>query len=223
MESNKICIVSAGIGGWYSRGLDRLEKSLNYHGFAGDWLCFRELPPGSPSHSLNPYAFKIYVIQEVIKMDYTHVLWLDASFWAIKDPMPVFDYINSVGLFTFPTGYNLAQSCNDRILEYAGITRDEAELIPEHASGAVGFNFTNPLHVKIFERWSEYMEAGMFKGSRNHDKQSSDPRFLHHRQDQSALSLVLHENGLLPPVTDFVAYYKTGHDPEKCVFFIRGL
>lgn len=225
MTPEKSCIVSVGNGGWYKKGIDRLEKSLNYVGYSGNTLFYRdELPIDSPNHIENPYAFKLYAIDEAINKGYTHILWLDASFWAVRNPAEMFDYINERGWHLFRTGYNLAQSCNDRILEYAGINRDKAETITEWATGCIGLNFENQQTVDLYNRWKQYMNDGMFRGSRLHDNQSSDQRFLFHRQDQSGFSCAVFEKGItMPNNPEFVAYYGTPHNTERIIFFIRGL
>ena len=65
LTNKKPLIISCGIGGWYKAGIDRLERSLIYHGYAGDFLFYRdEYPPNCPSHADNPYAFKIAAFRE---------------------------------------------------------------------------------------------------------------------------------------------------------------
>ena len=141
----KPVIISCGVGGWYAAGIDRMERSLIYHGYGGDMLFWRdEYPEGCPPHNENPYAFKIYAFREAFKRGYKIVVWLDCSFWAIKNPMPILDIINEHGLFAFRSGYNCAETCPDNLLYDVGITRDVAEQIPETATGIVGINIDNP-------------------------------------------------------------------------------
>lgn len=218
-------IISAGIGGWYAKGIERLERSLNFVGWAGEVKTWKnEYPPNSYYHEDVPYYFKIAAFEWARKNNYTHVLWLDASFWAVKNPMPVFDLICDQGYYAFRSGYNLAQSVNDNALEEAVLTRDEAELVNEYASGCVGFDFTQQKGLNLYHLWKIYMDRGMSKGSRNHDNQSTDERFLFHRQDQSCLSLAMHEFNLTSQRDmDFVSYFGTGYNESKLIFFIQGL
>jgi hypothetical protein len=217
-------IISAGIGGWYAKGVERLERSLNFTGWAGDTLTWKDIhPPGSRRHDDVPYYFKIAAFEWALYRQYTHILWVDASFWAIKNPMPIFDLFYSKGFYMFRSGYNMAQTISDRALHFLDITRDDIEPYPEYASGAVGINFENPDGRALYKLWKEYMDRGLSIGSRLHDKQSEDPRFLFHRQDQSCLSLAMLKLGLSIDEPDYVAYYNTGHDPEKCIFFINGI
>jgi hypothetical protein len=224
LKQTKAAIISAGIGGWYSAGIDRLERSLSYHGWAGDVLTWKDrYPPASHKHEEIPYYFKIAAFEWALYRQYTHVLWVDASFWAIQNPIPLFDLFNSKGFYMFRSGYNCAQTISDAALSALDCNRDDMEGQPEYASGAVGVNFENPDGRRLYAYWKHLMDMGLSKGSRNHDNQSQDSRFLFHRQDQSCLSLAMYKLGLSIDEPDYVAYYGTGYNPGKCLFFINGI
>jgi len=228
LTGTKPCIINCSVGGWYPAGTDRLKNSLVHHGFAGDMLMWRdEYPPNSPSHQDNPYAMKIFAFLEAFNRGYTCVVWLDCSMWNIKNCMPIFDIINEHGVFGFRSGYNCAETAPDNLLQYVGITRDEAELIPETASGIVGINYSNPDGKAVFDYWAELCYNGMFKNDRNYNpNESSDSRYKHGRQDQVAFSMAIHKAGLNFNYEDYVAYYnggKPGYNPDKCIFFIESL
>jgi hypothetical protein len=221
----KSVIISCGINGWYANGVRRLERSLIFEGWGGSILTWKdEYPPNSHNHNDIPYYFKIAAFDEALRHGFTQIMWCDASFWSVKNPTPIFDLIAEKGVYLFRSGYNLAQSVNDVALEATGISRDEAENIHEYASGCVALNFDNPDGKHLYEKWKELMEAGLSKGSRNHDGQSSDPRFLHHRQDQSCLSLAAHLLNIKPTLMyDAVAYKGTNYNPQELIFFIEGM
>jgi len=225
---DKAVIVNCGVHSWYGIGSKRLEKSLNYVGWAGQTLIFSdEYPSGSAAHDDIPYYMKIAALEQAIANGATHLLWLDSSFWAVNNPMKMFDIINEQGYWLFSTGYNLAQSVNDESLAFVGKTRDEAEQKTEWASGCCGFNLNNPNGKKLYERWKFYMDAGLSKGSRLHDNQSADPRFLFHRNDQSCLNLAAWELGLTNERgLDMVAYWNSGnpgYNKDEIIFFIGGI
>lgn len=224
LSNNKAIIISAGITGWYPAGIRRLERTLNFEGWGGSILTWCDYLPECPNHNDIPYYFKIAAFEEAIRQGYTHILWVDASFFAVKNPMPMFDIINDQGFWFFSSGYNLAQSVNDNALHYVGKTRDEAEQQTEWASGCVGINLENPDGKKLYEAWKKYMDAGLSKGSRLHDNQSADSRFLFHRQDQSCLNLAIWELGLKNErLEDMVAYKGTNFNPNKIIWFIQSL
>lgn len=224
----KPCIISVGVGGWYAAGIDRMERSLIYHGYGGDMLFWRdEYPEGCPPHNENPYAFKIYAFREAFKRGYKIVCWLDCSFWNIRPCMPIFDIINEKGVFAFRSGYNCAETCPDNLLYDVGITRDVAERIPETATGIVGINIDNPNGKKVFEYWEDFCERGLFINSRVHNSnESADPRFKFGRQDQSAFSMALYKAGVEFNYVDYVSYYDHSNplkNSDKAYFFIGGL
>lgn len=229
MESiEKAVIVSAGIGHWYAKGVSRLENSLIHHGFAGRTMFWKdEYPPYSPTHEAIPYGFKIYEFEAAIESGASVIMHLDASFWCIKNPHTLFDLISDKGVIGFRTGYNMAQTSSDAALEWAGITRDEAELLPEIASGMVGLRLDNPYGKEVYRLWKEGMLLGYSRNNRVHDiSDSADPRMIHARQDQTLYSLAIHMVGLNIDDADYVAYYNganTGYNPDKCLFFIGGL
>lgn len=222
---NKAVIINAGIGNWYGLGSRRLEKSLNFVGWAGSTLIWAdEYPPNSFKHEDYPYYMKIAAFEEAIRQGYTHILWCDSSMWAVNNPVKLFDIISEQGYYFFSSGYNLAQSVNDTGLAAVGLSRDEAETLNEWASGLVGIRIDNPNGKKLYERWKELMDAGLSRGSRLHDNQSTDKRFLFHRQDQSCLSLAAWELGLSNTKgLDMVSYKNTNFNPEQIIFFIESL
>ncbi len=228
LTNNKPILISAGIGGHYVAGVDRLERSLYYEGWAGDMRFWRnEYPFGSLEHGGNgQYNFKPHAFNEVFLAGKKVAVWADASFFCVRNPMPLFDYVNDNGLYFFKSGYSLAETATDMLCEYAGVTREEIMDVSEFATGLVGINIENPKGQEFFYLWKKYMEDGMFGGSRNHDPSDSQhPMFKFSRQDQSAASMILYKMGITTcgEDRDFQAYKNTGHNPDKILFFIGGI
>jgi len=225
MNKSDTIIINAGIGGWYAKGSDRLESSLNFVGWPYAVKTWKnEYPEGSHNHKDVPYYFKIAAFEWARKKGYTNILWVDSSVWAIRNPIPIFEVANSQGYWAFRSGYNMAQSCNDAALKAANITRDEAEKINEYASGCICINLTNPTGKGLYQLWKNYMDAGLSKGSREHDNQSTDKRFLFHRQDQSCLSIAMHKLNLTSQKDmDYIAYFGSEHNKDRVIFFIQGI
>lgn len=224
LQSNKACIITSCIGSWYPAGVKRLHNSLNFVGSPFDFIPYTVELPQYKQHKDYPYYFKIASFEEVRKQGYKIVLHVDASFWAIKSPMKMFDIINEQGYYFFSSGYNLAQSVNDNALAYVGLTRDDAEGITEWATGCVGINFDNPDGKALYNQWKEYMDAGLSIGNRAHADQSKDKRFLHHRQDQSAFSIAIHKLELTNKKgLDMVAYFGTPHNIDELIWQIGGI
>lgn len=188
---------------------------------------WKDYPAGCPSHfGEYQYNFKVYAFQEMFDAGTKVVVWADCSLWCVRNPMPLFDYVNEHGLYLFKSGYSLAETATDRLCNYAGVERDSLVDVSEFATGLVGINIDNPKGREFFERWKEGMYMGMFGGNRVHDTEdSNDPRFKFSRQDQSCASMVLHQMGIkyCGEDQDFQAYKGTGHNPDKILFFIGGL
>jgi hypothetical protein len=222
MALNDSVIINAGIGGWYPRGSKRLHKSLIYHGWGHDILTFTDWPNNEFDKS-NIYNLKASVFNYAIDQGYKKIIWMDCSAWAIKDPQPILDIINTDGYYFQRSGYNCAQTCNDNSLRYFGITRDRAEKFDDTSTAVFGVHMDNPLGSEFIERWIESCRAGVFNGSRLHDNQSQDPRFLFHRQDQSAASLLI---GLMHlkqyNLGELVTYYSPEMS-ESIVVALRGM
>lgn len=207
--------------GKYASMTQRLRDGLSPFGVP--LLSITELPAHWPSHSKIPYCFKIRALQAAIdETEFTTFVWLDSSMVPMRDPAPLFDHIAQHGYYLWKSGWNCAQSINDQCLANFGVTRDEAEAMPECGTGLVGFDLTHPLGKAFWERWKLASTDGSFIGSRLHNpKESSDPRFRFHRQDQSAASLAanllgmtMHEQG------HFVSYQP--HDTPTTLFQVNG-
>lgn len=225
LTNQRPLIISAGIGGWYGAGIDRLERSIIFNGFGGDVMLTKEYPVGCPSHEDNPYAFKPYLFKEAFEMGYKNVMWVDVSFWATRNPMPMFDFINDNGLYFFKSGYPLSATATDRLLDVTGENRESLVDVPEFATGCVGINIDNPKGKMFFDIWFEYCQLGLFRGNRVHDTDdSTHPLFKFSRQDQSAASMALHKMGITNIETpDWVAYYGTNYNEKDLIWFIGGM
>lgn len=229
-NSVKPILISVGVGGHYVAGIDRLERSLYYEGWGGDMRFWRnEYPFGSKEHGGDgQYNFKVHAFQEQFLAGKKVVVWADASFWCVKNPMPLFDYVNDNGLYFFKSGYLLAETATDKLCDYAGVSRQELidNQVSEFATGLIGVNYDNPKGKEFFDTWRQYMEDGMFGGSRFHDlNDSSHPMFKFSRQDQSAASMVLYKMGIKTcgEDKDYQAYKDTNYNPQSILFFIGGL
>jgi hypothetical protein len=139
--------------------------------------------------------------------------------------MKVFDEIHDKGYYFWTSGYNCAQTCSDRCLDYFGVTRDEAEKMNEASTSMFGLNLRTEEGNEFVRRFLQAAKDDVFKGSREHDGQSSDPRFLFHRQDQSAASIIANQMGMnITPPNILSSYYHGGQPQNKSVVFVmRGM
>ncbi len=197
------CIINVALGDGYERGQSRLLTSLG----TSNTMTWKGWPRWDAAKS-TPYVAKAAALECAIGAGHSSILWLDASAIAAGPLDPIFARADADGLYLPTSGYNCAQTCNDRILDYFGIDRDTAEGIPDAATGCFGVNIQHAIGVKFAHLFIKAARDGMFEGSRLHGGQSKDPRFLFHRQDQSAAGLIAHILGVnTDPMGTLVGYY----------------
>ncbi len=188
--------LSAGIGAWYPKGVDRLRESLEAQGWPYHIKAWKDEWPDSRFPSDCPYTMKAAAFQWAIDNGYEVAIWGDASVTAVRPITAFVDAIKANGYWVGQSGYNCAQVCPDRMLAYFGVSRDEAENMHDTATGLFGVNLNDPVARVIIETWIKAGLDGAFAGSRLHGGQSADRRFLFCRQDQAALSLVAGKMGI---------------------------
>jgi hypothetical protein len=182
-----------------------------------DVMYWKNEPPGTPLHYENPYAFKIYAIEEARAKGYEQVLWLDASVYPVKDITPVWDWLTEKGIFMEEAGHYVGQWCNQQTLDYFRETREQAMKMPMFSAGFVGFDFRRQVSVEFFEKWKAAMLAGMFKGD-----------WTEHRHDMTVGSIIANQMGLVSkysPGGNFFAYIGEGYGPPgpNVCFHLKGM
>lgn len=218
----KTAIINAYTGnGWYKFGQKRLSESIQENGFLVGENCIFTLDEeeleGSKYYDKNcPYTIKAAAIEYALSCDnYERIIWMDCSVTVLKPLDEWLKIIDRDGYYFMTGGWNCAQECNDMSLEYFGYTRDEAELLPCLWSCIFAFDLTNPQAKAVCDLFLQSCLDGAFHGSRHHDNQSKDKRFLHHRQDQSALSLAYHKVGLDKLYSPNIHMHYSGMNPER--------
>lgn len=228
MESNKaiVNIAVASDTSWYHSGQKRLLESLKKQGENADFLFERYEHP----KFLTPYADKIHAIYQAYKKGYAKILYLDCSIQAVRPLDDIWAYINENGYYLYQSGYNCAQTCNDKSLNAYGITRDEAQSIYECASNVFGIDCETQRGKDFVEKICASISTGAVYGHKfpNEEQrlqESQDPRFLHHRQDQSVISLVASlYNFFLEREGHFVSRWENAEHTmnENVIFTLKG-
>jgi len=192
-------ILTFGMGGWYPRGVKRMETKLATYlqnwDFKG-WI--NEYPPGSPTHQENPYAFKAYAFKWAVDNGYKRALWLDSSVVPNKNPEPLFKKISENGYLILLNGWTNAVWSTETQLKYYGFTREQAKNVPHPIGGIIGMDFTNPIGKNMYDKFIQAADAGIFRGSWTNKKHevSEDPTVLGSRHDQTCLGFIAYELGL---------------------------
>lgn len=217
---SRTCFINCGIGPWYSSGTDRLRESLEKHKFQGDVITWKDWPE-IPFRRDSIYNCKAAAFQQVIDAGYTTIIWADSSIFAQDDVAPFVEHVTKEGLWIGQSGYNGAQTCTDACLRYFGISRNHAERMRDAATGLFGVNIEKPFAKEFIETWIRAARDGAFAGSRLHDGQSNDPRFLFGRQDQSVATIILGKN--LIKLSFFSEYVAYKWDSYSSIFRCEGM
>jgi hypothetical protein len=140
-------------------------------------------------------------------MGYEQVLWLDASVVFVKHSQAIFDWIQKYGFFFEEAGHLVSTWCNDRTLEYFGLSRDEASTMPMFSAGFTGLDFTNPIAIEFFDKWKQSMLDGQFLGE-----------WSNHRHDMTCASIIANKMGLVKNYSsggNYFAYSGSGYGQPK--------
>lgn len=167
---------------------ERLQKSaLNNKDKSFDFFCFQnEEQVNAPMHHDNPYAFKIYAIDKIRQMGYEQIVWLDASIILVSDFSPIWEWINEKGFFFEEAGHYVGTWCNNFTLNYFGLNRKQAQLMPMFSAGLCGFDFSQRIAQEFFAEWRESMFNGCFKGS-----------WSDHRHDMTCASIIANKHNMV--------------------------
>lgn len=217
----KYCVVNfVTKNAWYLKGQERLRQSLTDVEFKGDFLGFvGEESLGCERHHKVPYAFKPAALLEAKNLGYDCVLWLDASFWALREVDSLFEKLKKEGHLLQSSSYSVGMWCSDKALVNYGLAdREEAFSIPLLMGGFVGLNLGIEKSILFLHRWYGYSIDGIsFPGAwtnENHEV-SADPRVRGHRHDMPALSMAAQIYSLSEYPLNTFCCYKSTHDVLK--------
>lgn len=218
-------IVNVGVGMWYPKGSMRLNSSLINIGYSGKRQIYAGyLPNDCPKHTDRNYGFKAFALKDAVEAGATSLLWCDSSIYVVKSPDPIFNIIERQGYYFIDNGNSCAQTATDKCLENFGISRDEAEKIPEITTCVFGFSMLHKQGKEFYEQFLYHESIGSFNGGRDHrDEDSTDPRFWFCRHDQTVASLIagMTEMSNINKYSDHVVYAKDVNTIPESVSLIN--
>lgn len=203
-------IVSVGTGYKYCSHLGRMVEAMPDEEYEYQIVAFRDIwPPHSPSHQDNPYAFKVYAIEEAMQRGYSTILWCDSSILPVDRPGnslgPIWEHIEKHGWW-LPQNYdmNVGDFCCDSAVEIMGISREVLRTIPIIIATAFGLDMRQRICQDFLAEWKRWALAGAFRGpwGNGYGEASSDPQVKGHRHDQTMASVVANYLGMgltMPP------------------------
>jgi len=182
----------------------RLVESLFRIGYTGHVILLNWVLIGKyqaemrmercPNHVKSPYAFKYWAFEYARKKGYDNVLWLDASFWAIRSLQNLFDKIDTIGyVLQRSDGYKLGNWCSDFALDEFDLLREKALSMTMHDGGFIGLNMHDAVALAFLRRMLAYsLERKLFLGAWTNKRHevSHDNRVLGHRHDMSIGTIV---------------------------------
>lgn len=207
-------IVNVAVGDSYIRKSESMRwHCRKYCACDADLLFTDGLPSGCPTHADRQYAFKIFALREAVAKGYRNLLWIDVSFMPQWPITQLWETIERDGWYVPAQGTNwLGSWCSDDALRLMSIGREAAFRAPLVYSGLVGLSLDHAIGAEIWRRWQDLYERGVFDGPHRNDPGvpryewgdkwaghcSDDLRVEGHRHDESALSAILFEMGLVP-------------------------
>jgi len=161
-----------------------------------------------PKHTDNPYAFKAHAIEYARSEGFDLVLWCDSPLVRIKPLDRLWKHIEDKGYIFFDNdGYNNGQWSTDRMLDYFGYDREEAQNMRHLMACCFGLNFNNPIANQFQEFYFQAAEK----------KIKGVPLFKEDwkvsRHDQTAASFICHilDIELTVPHETFFTYDNPEH------------
>lgn len=171
---------------------------------------------GAPPHEKVPFAFKLYAIQQALKLGYRQIFWVDASVYPVHNIEPIFERLDKCGIFLEDSGHQCDRWLRQESLDYFSITREQAKEIDMISAGFIGFDFDRSISESFFTRWWLAMEAGMFAGST-----------VDYRSEQGAASVIAYQMGLSGVISKPHTYFcyvgaQYGEPNPEAPFHLQG-
>jgi len=160
------CIVSyASLNGKYASLIADLPGELEELGFNG-YLLYRvggfPNPTGKEIRYCGvPYSFKIFSIVEAHKMGFDKVLWIDSAFFPLRDPTPLFEWIEKKGCF-IKAHHSMTKFVLPKTVDYLKtVTKVNVLKVPHVTAQIIGFDFKHPKTEEFIEKYYELVDLGL--------------------------------------------------------------
>lgn len=161
-----------------------------------------------PRHSDNLYAFKAHAIEYARNLGHELIIWCDSPIVQTKPLDRLWEWIEEKGYIFFDNaGYNNSQWSTDRMMNYFGSDREEAENMKHIMACCFGLNFENKQAAHFQDMYfeaanAEYWGKPLFKESWDNS-----------RHDQTAASYILYilDMDITVPHDTFFTYDNEEH------------
>lgn len=158
-----VCYVT--FNGIYQTLVESLAKHLEKVGFNG-YLFYKiggyPNPTGKEiQYSGVPYSFKIFTLLEAQKKGFQKVLWIDASYLPLKNPAPIFEWIEKHGCFLkmhAPFSKFILPKTRAYIKNLSGVDVLKTRYV---SAQIIGFDLTTPLAHEFITEYYKLVEIGI--------------------------------------------------------------
>jgi hypothetical protein len=201
------CIVNVSVEGMHNgagncrpyvtKGLKRLRESLAQYPGVQSLTWVDSWPMDSPTEAEMPRAFKVYAMERAAKENDV-LLWVDSSMWFVRDPSPVFEWIEEHGFYGLDWGHPVGDKLSDEAVERLESSRLEVGMTPLVLGGFWGVDVRSEVGRQLMAYMGRKARDGSFAGTNG--------------RDEGPLSLAVRRMGL---VADRVPGLVTPHNGDK--------
>lgn len=236
----KRCVVNVATGARYIRGQQRLIASMRDISTV-TWAD--QMPPESPEHHDVPYAFKAFALCYAREtMGFDTLLWADSPMLPIRDMEPLWQKIETEGVWIARNGWANSEWCADSSYAdlFPGVPIEEARTlnsqIPHVVATCFGISMRHEVGRGILEEYLRLARDTLaFCGPWINTNAPNSPAgcglprcapcgpptVLGHRHDQSALSVLAHRFGV--QLTDCPAFFSyRGGEKDSTIMVADG-
>ncbi len=159
------CLVSfCSFDGVYAQMQEKIPQALEKTGFKGHVLLLTGGFPNPTGKEIQysgvPYCFKIFSLLEAQKLGFEKVLWVDAALLPLKNPQPIFSWIEQNGCF-FQARKNssryLLPQTHSILLEKTG---SDMQKLPCIRARLIGLDLASDKAKKLIQDYYDLVELG---------------------------------------------------------------
>lgn len=157
-----VCYVS--FNGKYADLISSLPKQLEKTGFNGYFFYKVGGFPNPTGKEIQycgvPYCFKIFTLLEAQKKGFQKVLWIDAAFLPLKNPAPLFEWLETHGCFLkthAPFSKFILPKTQALIEKVSGVDVLKNRYV---SAQIIGFDLANPLSQEFISEYYRLVEIG---------------------------------------------------------------
>lgn len=179
--------------GDYRGQQERLRESI-LKIYSGVPLHFIAEPEsiGKPKFQRSMYGFKVQMIKDCLAMGFKKIIFLDAAICLEQKIDPWLELAKVHGVLGAADSNPLSKVSSDKVLNYCGITREEAADINLVGGSIYVFDFNTELCERIFSNWALMESEGMF----GTQEDCTNGKMQNHRMDETCMALAMHKEGI---------------------------